>query len=85
MFLFCGFALVPLEEDTRRFGNPIKTYGQAAVLNAYNLYWQCVLHFLCQSTNPPRLTGEVMDQEDIMTVARTERNQRIVLVQMMLR
>ena len=72
-YFHSGLKLGPMVKDLGGFCNQMKEYGQFTSLYATLPYWQGVLNLMGRSADPLRLTGEAMDEDELLRLA-TETN-----------
>jgi PAS domain S-box-containing protein len=64
---WAGKDLVWLEQQMRKYGNSIAQIKQQHVLDMHRAYWQTVLNLIGVSDAPCRLTGEVYDEQIMLS------------------
>jgi predicted ATPase len=71
----CGKALVDLEADVRDYAGQMEQFNMMLQLKFLSLTWQTVLNLLGRSDEPLILTGEAMNQANLLQEAERENNQ----------
>eukprot|EP00978_Attheya_sp_CCMP212_P042239 scaffold254146_cov55-Attheya_sp.AAC.2 len=67
IYFYAGLWLEPVEKDMKAYCQQMEEYNQFGVLNSYKPLWQCVLNLMGRSVDPPKLTGEAMDEDSFLS------------------
>jgi len=76
----CGNDLASVEEDLRKYGKLMTEFKQATVLKYCLPYRQAILNLMGLSSNPLQLTGDAMNQENLLNSALERKNINLVFV-----
>ena len=73
-YSLCGLQLGPVLQDTRGFREELRSYGQDLVCQATSTVYQTMLNLVGRSPDPLRLTGDAMDEDQMLKEAKDTDN-----------
>ena len=74
-FCFCsGKPLSELEDDMRNYGHQMRACNQALQLQFLCLTWQTILNLMGRCEDPLELSGEAMNQQEMLLAADIDKN-----------